>query len=311
VNPVSAKRFDKVYIEIGNVCNLHCGFCPEISREKALMDESLFTRVIAQVAPLTAQVCFHLMGEPLAHPKFARYVEIGAEFGARLNITTNGSLLDLRSAAALLNRAVAQVNFSVHSFRANFPRAEIGEYLSRVFAFTREAFVVRPDLYVNYRLWNLAGPEQSSNEEILRAVESEFGVTLARDVDPRWKKGRHVAGRLFVHYDTRFDWPNSSAPIRSETGTCRALSHQIGVLSDGTVVPCCLDKDGAVALGDLHRQSIEEILAGERASRMRQGFRQGRLVEDLCRRCSFISRFDRSLRGTTENVVKYTTTDLG
>jgi MoaA/NifB/PqqE/SkfB family radical SAM enzyme len=294
----AGKRFEKIYVEIGNVCNLRCDFCPEVARGKDLMSRELFERVIADAAPLAREVCFHLMGEPLAHPRFPEFVDICAAHGLPVNITTNGTLLDEARTEALLRPVVRQVNFSVHSFASNFPGRDIGPYLEKIFAFTRRAFEVRPDLYVNYRLWNLSGAGEDENEDAISRVERAFGVALERRVDVRRSKGRLVLNRLSLHFDTRFEWPRPDAPLRSERGACRALSGQLGILSDGTVVPCCLDKEGVIALGDARRQTLGEVLAGERAGRMAQGFKDGRLVEDLCRRCTFISRFDRTARRT-------------
>jgi MoaA/NifB/PqqE/SkfB family radical SAM enzyme len=290
------KRFKKVYIEISNICNLQCDFCPEVEREKDVMGRELFERVIAEAAPLTEQVCFHLMGEPLTHPLFAEYVSLCSDHSIPINLTTNGTLLSEARIEALLNPIVRQVNFSVHSFESNFPGQDIGPYLEKIFAFTRRAFEVRPDLYINYRLWNLADGDEDKNAAVVARIERAFGVKLENRIDVRWRKGRHLLNRLFLHFDSRFDWPNPHDPLRSDAGTCRALSSHIGILSDGTVVPCCLDKEGVTALGDARRQTLGEILAGERAGRMAQGFKEGRLVEDLCRRCTFISRFDGQAR---------------
>ena len=181
----------------------------------------------------------------------------------------------------------------MHSFSYNFPGHDIGAYLEKIFAFTRRAFERRPDLYLNYRLWNLAGADEEKNADVIDRVERAFGVMLEKRVDVRRRKGRRVLNRLYLHFDTRFEWPSLDAPRRSDAGTCRALSSHLGILSDGTVVPCCLDKEGATVLGDARRQTLVEILAGERAGRMTQGFHEGRLVEELCQRCTFISRFDR------------------
>lgn len=280
-------------MEISNICNLQCDFCPAVEREKDVMGRELFSRVIADAAPLAEQVCFHLMGEPLTHPLFAEFVSICADNNIPINLTTNGTLLSEARIEALLKPIVRQVNFSVHSFESNFPGQDIGPYLDKIFAFTRRAFEVRPDLYINYRLWNLADGDEDKNAAVVARVERAFGVELDKSADVRHRKGRHVVNRLYLHFDTRFEWPSLNAPLRSDEGTCRALSSHIGILSDGTVVPCCLDKEGATVLGDARRQTLGEILAGERAGLMVRGFKEGRLVEDLCRRCTFISRFDR------------------
>ncbi len=286
------KRFEKVYVEIGNVCNLSCDFCPEPDLKKTQMDRPLFERLIVQISPLADQVCFHLWGEPLIHPLFSSFIGICSSHDLPVNISTNGISLDSPRMDALLSPIVRQVNFSVHSFPANFPGQDPGLYMEKIFSFARRATLERPDLYLNYRLWNLAGPSAAKNEEILRRLELEYDVRIGREVDVRARKGRPLKGRHAAHFDSRFDWPDLDAPIRSDRGTCRGVSRQMGILADGTVVPCCLDKDGMIKLGDAKRSTLEEVLAGERARAMAAGFRRGDLVEDLCRRCTFIARFD-------------------
>ena len=84
------------------------------------MGRALFEKVVRAVSPLTEEVCFHLMGEPLLHPEFASFVAFCHTLGVRINITTNGFLLNQKRTEALLNSAVKQVNFSLQSFEANF-----------------------------------------------------------------------------------------------------------------------------------------------------------------------------------------------
>src|SRR4051812_37402766 len=113
-------KFSRVYIEISNICNLQCSFCPEVIRAKKLMDLDLFRHIVKEVAPITEQVSFHLMGDPLVHPKLEELVEICHEFGVRVFFVTNGVLLREKQAALLLHPAFRQVNFSLHSFPDNF-----------------------------------------------------------------------------------------------------------------------------------------------------------------------------------------------
>jgi radical SAM protein with 4Fe4S-binding SPASM domain len=286
-------RFQKVHVEISSICNLQCSFCPEVIREKKLMDLALFRRILEQVAPLTEQVAFHLMGDPLVHPKLEELVAICEEFGSRIFLVTNGVLLQESRAGTLLHPAFRQVNFSLHSFPDNFGDRDPAAYLERIFAFTERAFRERPDLYVNYRLWNLEGPRGTGakNREILRRVEERFGAVPDLEVDVRRQKSRRVKNRLYLHFDTEFTWPALDLPVLGASGTCYGLSSHFGILVDGTVVPCCLDKEGSIPLGNVRDRPLTEILEGERAQAMRKGFRERRLVEELCRRCQYIERF--------------------
>jgi MoaA/NifB/PqqE/SkfB family radical SAM enzyme len=300
---MQGQRFEKVHVEISNICNLQCSFCPEVKRSKGFMDPALFARVLAEVAPRAEQLAFHLMGDPLTHPRLPELVDIAASHGSRIFFVTNGTLLREDRAALLLHPAFRQVNFSLHSFADNFPGRDPSSYLTRVFEFTERALRERPDLYVNYRLWNLRAPRgDGENRELLRRVEERFGFRVGSEVDVRRRKSFLVRGRLYLHFDTEFTWPALELPVLGERGTCYGLSSHFGVLVDGTVVPCCLDKEGAIPLGNLRDSSLAEILAGPRASAMRNGFREGRLVEDLCRRCQYIERFSaRAGRATRES----------
>lgn len=297
-----AAMFSKVNIEISNICNLQCTFCPEVIRPKKLMDEALFEKVIREVAPLTEQVCFHLMGEPLLHPKLERFLEICSTEKVPVNLVSNGVLLTDQRAEFLLHPIVRQVNFSLHSFNDNYPEKDHQDYLEKIFRFTEKAFEKRPDLYLNFRLWNLPkvdeveNPVQKKNREMLRAVETRFHVDLQKKIDAnfdvRLQKSYRVKNRLYLHFDTEFIWPSLSLPELGTRGTCKGLSNHFGVLVEGTVVPCCLDKEAAIPLGNVLHQSIPEILAGERARAILKGFQERRLVEELCRKCQYIERFN-------------------
>jgi radical SAM protein with 4Fe4S-binding SPASM domain len=248
---------------------------------------------LAEVKPYAEFVCFHVMGEPLAHPEFPEFVRIAAELGVPVEITTNGTLLSEANISAILQPIIRQVNFSLQSYFDNFPQANPETYLAKIFAFTRRALTERPELYLNYRLWNItAGEERDGvNENLLKRIEREFGVEINRGINARLIKSKKLLGRLYLHYDTRFRWPSAQDPILRDQGTCWGTRAHIAVHADGTVVPCCLDKEAVIKLGNLKEQSLPEILAGPRYQEMKEGFEQGYLVEDLCRRCTYASRF--------------------
>lgn len=290
---MTEKRFRKIYVEIGNVCNLQCSFCPEVERRNARLEEEEFRRILEQVKPLAECATFHVMGEPMAHPSFARFVHVAGEVGIPVEITTNGTLLRGEKLEALLHPVVRQVNFSLQSFVDNFPERPFEDYLAPIFAFCRRAFAERPDLYVNLRLWNLEKGAKTDgvNEKILSQIEQEFGIAVNRNVDARLRKSKRLLHRLYLHYDTRFRWPSAADPELRTSGTCHGTRSHIAIHADGTVVPCCLDKEAGIPLGQLRSSSLAAIVAGARTERMRQGFERGELVESLCRRCEYATRF--------------------
>lgn len=287
------KRFKKIYIEISNVCNLQCTFCPEVVRGKKFMEPALFRRTAEAAVPLTDVVCFHLMGEPLLHPEFEAYLGLCGTLGLKVELTTNGILLDEKRADALLNPALKQINFSLQSFESNFPDRDNSAYLDRIFRFTRRAVQERPELYLYYRLWN-EGSEgaRASNDRMIEKIRKGLAVDFKPYADVDRQKSVHILGRVFLHRDVRFEWPHPSQPIRGTSGFCHGLSSHIGILADGTVVPCCLDKEGVINLGNCGSSRLTQIIDAPRARAIRTGFKSRILIEDLCQKCTFISRFD-------------------
>ena len=290
------KRFHKVHIEISNICNLQCSFCPPVVRDNKMMDLELFESLIKQVAPLTELVCLHLMGDPLVHPKLAEMVEICDRYEANIFLVTNGVLMKPEKFDLLLHPRFYQINFSLHSFFDNHPGKDPSKYLERVFTFTERAFAERPELYLNYRLWNLNDPlgSQTPNTEMLARICERFEFTAPTELDVRKKKSIKIRDRLYLHFDTEFIWPSMDLPVLGKQGTCYGLSSHFGILADGTVVPCCLDKEAAIALGNAKEQPILDILGSRRAQEMLKGFKQRQLVEKLCQRCQYIERFSDS-----------------
>ncbi|MCX6116763.1 MAG: SPASM domain-containing protein [Proteobacteria bacterium] len=290
--------FDRINIEISNICNLKCSFCPAVEREKQVMSAENFEVVARSVAPLTKEIVLHLLGEPLGHPDFANILAAATRVQIPVNVVTNGVLLVGERPKDLLSPIVRQVSFSLHSFEANFPNQDPKLYLERILRFVERALIERPDLYINLRLWDLDGTEshQTDRNRAMRKLLSDFFEFDWTDVnvDLRRKKNWRIKGRLYLHFDSRFVWPSMQNEILQERGTCKALTNHIGIHADGSVVPCCLDHNRDIPLGNIFDQKIDDILQSERAQNMLKGFKQGRLVETLCKTCGFIERFSKN-----------------
>ena len=275
-------RFRKVYLEISNLCNLSCAFCPGTRRQKHAMTEAEFSALLPKLRPYTDFLYFHLMGEPLLHPMLGRFLSLAGEAGFRVILTTNGTLLRKQQALLLGSPALHKVNISLHAFEANDLAVPFTEYLDGCFAFGKAA---EGKVIVSYRLWNQGGQEEK-NQEILSAMKAFFPEPWTTD-----RKGTRIGDRIFLEYGDKFDWPDLTAPEGSHRVFCHGLRDQIGVLCDGTVVPCCLDHEGDLALGNLHSQSMEEILASPRAKAIYDGFSRRSAPEELCRKCGYARRF--------------------
>lgn len=276
------KRFNKIYLEISNICNLKCAFCPGTNRPKHAMTEDEFSSLLPKLRTFSDFLYFHLMGEPLCHPKLERFLELAGNVGFKVILTTNGTLLRKQQDILLSSPALHKINISLHAFEANDLAIPFSQYLSDCFSFGKAA---EGKKLVVFRLWNNGGANDM-NSQILSAMEHHFPTPWATE-----RRGQRIGQRVYLEYGDKFDWPDLSAPDGGDRVFCYGLRDQIGVLCDGTVVPCCLDHDGDLALGNLFREELDTILNTPKAQAIYDGFSQSTAVENLCRRCGYARRF--------------------
>ena len=279
-------HYKKAYLEITNCCNLQCSFCPGTRRALRTMTPEEFAFLAQRLRSVTEHLYLHLMGEPLLHPQLPRLLQIAGELRFWVNITTNGTLLPQAGETLLSSSAVRKISISLHSFEAN-EQGGFETYIETCAGFAAKAAAAGK--IVGLRLWNLDGSipgENRKNDAILKL--------LLRRFPEKWeetRQGVRLAERCWLEYGERFEWPDSEAEEGGESGFCYGLRDQIGVLCDGTVVPCCLDHEGDLALGNLFTQELSEIVSSPRARAIYEGFSQRKASESLCRRCGYAKRF--------------------
>lgn len=282
-------QFDRIYIEISNICNLQCSFCPEVEREKKVLSPEGFQEILGKVKNHSDFICLHLMGEPLAHPDFPAILKIAEEEKIKIILTTNAIYLGKYKSILLASSAIHQVNISLQAYLDNFPSGNWRQFIESVFDIADTTRTAESSPYINFRLWNLGVENQ--NDLVFDIIKERYGQVLNRNIDPSFKKSKKIVDKLYLHFDTRFDWPSLNFPSFGETGTCHGLIRQLGIHTDGRVVPCCLDKEGVINLGNIFEQSLEEILQSQRSQDIITGFQAGKMQESLCQKCPYARRF--------------------
>ena len=259
------------------------------------------------------------MGEPLLHPLLPDFIRIAREKGFRTVLTSNGTLLD--KALNLLSSLPHKVQLSLHSHESN-GKGKLDEYINKVMQFAIPA--AEQGTCVVLRLWNQGGRE-SENEQVMQLLEQYVkkpwrerpdgyrlcdNLYLEFDRKFQWPTTQEPPSSspegeglldsidsLNNVFEQKEVTKNSSlggspmlipseyVPKRGAEVFCKALHKQIGVLSDGSLVPCCMDHNGDIILGNLFTQSLDEILDSPRAKAMIEGFRHHKATELLCRNC--------------------------
>lgn len=281
------KKFRQVYVEITNVCNLNCAFCPKHNRKNGYMSVAQFELVAKNIAPLTRVVCLHLMGEPLLHPDFEHICEIARNYGLQIYLTTNGTLLK-KHLDVFKKGLIKRISVSLHSYEANARNQPLREYLWALFSLARE-ITTQEHVFVEFRLWNENSANNTLNSQIID-VANEFFLTK---LPYTFTDNQFLTKEIYFSPDKIFEWPeNTTNNEPSREKFCYALQSHFGVLCDGSVVACCLDNNGRISLGNIFEKPIEDILNSKRAIDIKDGFKKGIAVEALCKTCSFANKFN-------------------
>ena len=282
-------------MEITSACNLSCSFCPETKRPKSFLSVAEFERRLEEVKPYTDHVYLHVKGEPLLHPQLEKLLDLSMENNIKVNLTTNGTLLSKHREMLLKKPALRQVNFSLHSLDGNEEERDKGSYMRSILDFAKEASQKGHPI-VSLRFWNIDPSDLLSlgarkNRALLEMIEEEFQLEhpILEKVQPG--RGLKLAEGIYINQDHEFQWPALTEEEDDGEGFCYGLKDQVGILTDGTVVPCCLDGEGIISLGNIKDTPFRETIGSERAKNLAEGFSRRTAVEELCRKCGYRKRF--------------------
>ena len=276
-------RFKKIYVEVTNVCNFSCSFCFKSFRDKRFVSPEDFSATLVRIKPYTDYIYLHVLGEPLLHPQIELLLEIAHKQGFKVNLTTNGSLL--RSKREILELGyIRQYNVSLHDAAENVKKENLDSYIDEVLDFASQE---AERSYFSLRLWNKGAEDVAMfNRFCLNKINDFFGLDIT-EKDLLETRNIKLAPHIFLQNAARFSWPGEKELNITNRG-CYALKDHIAILSDGTVVPCCLDADASIPLGNILTENLEDILKKERAVNMLNGFRNKVVTEDICRNCGFV-----------------------
>jgi len=283
-----------MYIELTNVCGLSCSFCPTKALPTKEMDLDFFESVIQQAQHYTKEIACHVVGDPLTQSNLDEYLDIVHKYGLKAILTTSGYFLKKHSYDTLFHPCVKQINISLNSFNKNDTSLRFEQYITPILNLCEEKLIRKEELFINLRVWNLDElmSERTFNNTLFSTFCSTFNVDL--DVEKVYNerpKSIRLASKILIHFDTYFEWPSLKNTNYGD-GTCQGLQSHIAILASGVVVPCCLDCDGVIELGNLHERNLKDILSTERTIGMLEGFKEAKAVEELCQKCAYKDRFN-------------------
>lgn len=256
-----------------------------------------FSQILDKIKPHGDYLYLHVKGEPLLHPELKSFLAICSEKGFKVNITTNGTRLMEVKEVLLTQPAIRQMNLSLQSFDHQVKESQ-QYYMQQLLDFVLEAHE-KTDMFIELRLWNLeekGATDQSRkrNKDILAMIEKALELPFELSEEICSGKGIKIAERIYLSQSYQFEWPDLEREVISTQGFCYGLRNQIGILVDGTVIPCCLDSEGAINFGNIHEvASLGNLIKAPRAQAMISGFSNREVVEPLCQRCGYRARFEK------------------
>jgi radical SAM protein with 4Fe4S-binding SPASM domain len=251
-----------------------------------------FELILHQLQEYTNEIALHVMGDPMVLSNLTDYLDRAKKYNFKVMITTSGFYLDESRRASLFHPSLRQVNISLNSFNKNSVSRSFETYLEPILSLCDEKLTRKSDFFINLRLWNLdeVHSESDFNEKLFDVLEKHFGLEPITVMVSGERQSVRLASKILLHFDRYFEWPSLQNSISGD-GYCHGLSKQIAILADGRVVPCCLDGEGIMELGNLHVTNLGKILSSKRSCDIVQGFAHHVAHEELCQKCSYKERF--------------------
>lgn len=273
INAVVLMKLKKIYIEITNACNLSCDFCIKNKRKINYMTFAEFKTIIDKINTKTKEIYLHILGEPLLHQNINEFIDYANNKNIKVNITTNGYLIKKIKDNHNINR----LNISIHSFNEKYPMT-LDEYLKNIFNVIDN---IKNKTYITIRLWI----KDKNTKYILDFINKRYQTNITDIKDNNKIK---ITNNLLIDTFHEFIWPDLNNNYYNEVGTCKGLIDHIGILSDGTIIPCCLDSQKIINLGNIYQDNLEEIFNKEIVKEMIKGFKNNYKCQELCKHCSFL-----------------------
>lgn len=280
----SRMKFKKIYIELSDICGLKCDFCPSQKGIRGVMSEEKFQNLAHEISANAELFTLHLLGDPLLLSNLENYLKIAKDEAMKLEITTNGFYLNSKNQVLLLKYDnIHQINISLMSF-LNQSKISLKQYFKPILELCKEHLKHKKQSFINLRLWNLNSHFKAPKENL------QFYTLLAKEfeveIDINLIKNR-LARHILLHQNKLFKWPSLKDKPLYKKGKCHALKEQIGILSDGSLVPCCFDAKGDVNLGNVFESNFKKLLDTPRLKAIQKAFKEDKRIEKLCQTCEF------------------------
>ena len=264
-------KFQQIYVEITNTCNLNCPFCLKTTRAPRKMTLSDVQVIADKIKKYTHSVYLHIKGEPLTHNNLEEIINVFHDNMIKVKVTTNGINIFDKGQFLLNHEGVNKINISLQSVQ-NLNKEFIDKYYEDLDKFLKST----KKNHIYLRNWALDDQEKQVLETRL----------LKMFPNAKFKDNELLDDYIHYSVQEKFEWPELNNESVNAT-PCLGGRNQLGILSDGTIVLCCLDTNGDTNLGNIFENELEDILNSEKYL---NSIHKMPYLE-LCKKCSYRTRF--------------------
>ena len=281
---VMTNKIKRIYIEITNICNLSCSFCSTHHRENKMLSLDEFSSIIQDVKQYTKYIYLHVQGEPLTHPDFNKILHICDENDVQVQLVTNGTFLykylDIYSHPSL-----RKISISLQSIE--YQAVNLEDYMHTLITFIDYSATFKHPI-VEVRFWRNDQYDLPKTKKCMDILNEKYTLSLT-------ERNNHyrIKENIYVDFDNMFSWPDLENMPLEKNGTCLGAKTQIAILSNGDVVPCCLDTDAHVLLGNIFKNDLNTILNDEPYKKLVKEFNDHKIENPFCLRCTYRLRFSK------------------
>jgi len=258
-----------------------------------MLSKELFESVIDQLAPSLSYLIFYFQGEPYLHPAFLDMVEYASSKGIYTATSTNAHYLSDEAARRTVESGLDRLIISIDgTTQDTYESYRIGGNLGKVIEGTKnmvnwkkrlksrtphiifQFLVVKPNEHQIGEVKRLAN-ELGVDEVALKTAQI-YDYRAGSDLIPsigRYSRYRKMADGTYAIKNQLLDH-------------CWKMWHSCVITWDGKVVPCCFDKDAHFVLGDLMKNSFQEIWRGEPYRQFRESLFRSRSEIEICKNCT-------------------------
>jgi len=272
-------RFNKIYVEITNICNLNCSFCSKDNRKPTELTLEQFETILKKIKNYTKTIYLHIKGEPLIHSNFENILDLTKQYDFKVKITTNGTLLKERYHILKKYNNIKQINISLHSENNK------ENYFDEVFKY---ATLLSEEIPIVYRIWNLNNFKLNKlSTNIVDKIIYYYKLNSKIKINILNNKNIKIQNNIYLDKDNQFIWPTNTSKSNNFIGSCLGTKTHIGILSNGDVVPCCLDSSALLKLGNIFVDDLNDIINSQIFYNINNGFKNNKLNYRLCQNCNF------------------------